>query len=112
MARFVLSGSDSEALCIAEAASPRDARLWGYRHLAKVPRFSGGVEPEDAFYERTRAPLLESFRARYLSEGASKGEAERMAQTAVGARPVLPVVQVPAQEPMLRSGAKWDGVTW
>lgn len=103
MPRFILKGSDLGALCIAEAASAHDAELWAYRHLAKVPGFTG-VEDEDGFYERTRAPLLESFRARYVSEGETEESARKMAQTACGDRPRLRVVQVEKQDPMPRAG--------
>lgn len=109
--RYVLKGSDLGALLIAEAPSKHDAVLWGYRHLSKVPGFAGGVESEDAYFARTRGALVESFAARYVSEGASEEEAQRMAEAAAGARPVLRVVQVPAQEPMLRTGANGKGVT-
>lgn len=109
MPRFVLKGSDLGALLIAEAPSEHDAVLWGYRHLAELPGFTGGVESADGFYERTRAPLLESFRARYASEGASTEEAERMAQTACGDRPRLPVVWIATQDPMPRAAANGKG---
>jgi predicted ATP-grasp superfamily ATP-dependent carboligase len=104
MPRFALIGSDLQALCICEALSEHEARMWGLRHPSKVPGFSGLVESEDAYFERTRGPLAESFAARYLSEGASEDEAQRMAQTACGDRPRLRVVQVAAQDPMPRAG--------
>jgi len=109
MARFILKGSMKglglQALCVAEAPSKHDAVLWGYRHLSKVPGFTGQVEDEDAYLERTHGQFVESFRARYASEGASEEEAQRMAEAAAGARPVLRVVQVEAQAPMPRSSA-------
>ena len=69
MPRFILKGSDSQALCVAEAPSKHDAVLWGYRHLSKVPGFAGGVESEDAYFARTRGALVESFRRALRERG-------------------------------------------